>query len=246
MFNNSSLGYGILRLSIAIVILMISGCTTRYPSGVHLFILSGQSNMAMLNIDQDFTPLLEAEFGKKNVIVIKHARGGERIHRWYKKWVSAGGHTRDQQGDIYDQLMRRVKVAIEHKTIASVTFIWMQGESDAYSEYYASVYETSMHGLYRQLQEDLHHESINWVIGRISDFDMRNRTFKRWVKIREIQVKVAESSPRFTWINTDDLNDGIDDPKRLKENDLHYSESGYKILGQRFAESAIELIKRND
>ena len=43
-------------------------------------------------------------------------------------------------------------------------------------------------------------------------------------------------------MNTNDLND--DKNRRGKEikDDLHYSAEGYKILGKRFAESALKLI----
>ena len=41
--------------------------------GKHLFILSGQSNMANLAPNVSFTPAVEAAFGKDNVIVVKDA-----------------------------------------------------------------------------------------------------------------------------------------------------------------------------
>ena len=62
--------------------------------------------------------------------------------------------------------------------------------------------------------------------------------------VREAQVKVAESNPRFTWVNTDDLNDGVNRKGKSIKNDLHYSAEGYKTLGKRFAESALKLIKQ--
>ena len=37
----------------------------------HLFILSGQSNMAGLNPNISFTPTVEEAFGKENVTVVK-------------------------------------------------------------------------------------------------------------------------------------------------------------------------------
>lgn len=63
--------------------------------------------------------------------------------------------------------------------------------------------------------------------------------------IREIQVKVAESDPRFGWINTDDLNDGYNRQGKEIKNDLHMSAEGYRIMGQRFADKSIELIHAN-
>ena len=47
----------------------------------------------------------------------------------------------------------------------------------------------------------------------------------------------------FAWVDTDDLNDGLNRKGKEIKNDLHYSAEGYKILGKRFAEACIRLIK---
>ena len=52
----------------------------------------------------------------------------------------------------------------------------------------------------------------------------------------------SEDNPNVEWVNTDDLNDT--EKGGQKKNDLHYTKEGYKILGQRFAEKAIALIKK--
>jgi len=51
-------------------------------------------------------------------------------------------------------------------------------------------------------------------------------------------------SARGAWVDTDDLNDGKNPQGKEIKNDLHYSVDGYKLLGQRFADKAIELITR--
>ncbi|WP_430937432.1 sulfatase-like hydrolase/transferase [Saccharicrinis sp. 156] len=53
---------------------------------------------------------------------------------------------------------------------------------------------------------------------------------------------VAESDTRFEWINTDDLNDGLNSKGLEIKNDLHMSVEGYKFMGERFAEKAIKLV----
>lgn len=210
----------------------------------HLFILSGQSNMAGLKPEESFTPALERALGKGNVIVAKYAMGTQPIRRWYKDWKPMEGNQPKADPVLYDSLMKRVYPAIRKKKIATITFIWMQGERDA-REQLGNVYERSLLGLYKQLSTDLKRKDINFIIGRLSDFDMTNKQYPDWTTIRDIQVKVAESNPRFGWINTDDLNDGISrDGKEIK-NDLHMSAEGYIMLGNRFAEKAIELIQRN-
>lgn len=208
----------------------------------HLFILSGQSNMVGLRPEESFLPTVEAVFGKNNVLVVKDAVGAQPIRRWYRDWKPMQGDQPAAQPDLYDSLMKKVNAAITGQQIETVTFIWMQGERDA-REKFGDVYEKSLLGLYGQLSKDLKLDDIHFVIGRLSDYDMANATYPHWIMIREIQVRVAESDPRFGWINTDDLNDGFDRGGKPIQNDLHMSAEGYKIMGKRFAEKAIQLIK---
>ena len=213
--------------------------------GKHLFILSGQSNMVGLNPEASFIPTIDAEFGKKNVIVVKDAMGSQSISRWYKDWKSPNDSVPEKRGDLYDQLMKKVFEAISNQKIASVTFIWMQGERDARMKF-AEIYEKSLLGLNSQLSKDLKRTDVNFIIGRLSDFDMQNEKWPHWTMIRDIQRKVGESNQRFGWINTDDLNDGINKQGKEIQNDLHMSEEGYKLMGKRFANKAIQLIHDNN
>ena len=57
-------------------------------------------------------------------------------------------------------------------------------------------------------------------------------------------LRAVEGDPNGAWVNTDDLNDDKMHKGKLMVNPLHYSSKGYKTLGQRFAEKAIELIKK--
>jgi len=57
-------------------------------------------------------------------------------------------------------------------------------------------------------------------------------------------MKVADDDPLAAWIDTDDLNNIHSGKTGRIEDDLHYSKEGFKILGERFAEKAIELIKK--
>ena len=53
-------------------------------SGKHLFILSGQSNMARFKPALWFTPGISEALGEDNIIVSFHAQGGQPISKWYK------------------------------------------------------------------------------------------------------------------------------------------------------------------
>lgn len=209
----------------------------------HLFILSGQSNMARLVPEESFTPAVKAAFGKKRVIVVKDAQGGQPIRRWYKGWKPKEGNEPVANGDLYDQLMMKVKTAIIGQKIKTVTFVWMQGERDAREEH-GEVYAASLRGLLDQLKKDLDYSDINLVIGRLSDFDMDNERYPHWTMIRDSQVELAENHADFDWVNCDDLNDGLNAKGQVIKNDLHMTPAGYMTLGQRFAEKAIQLIRR--
>ncbi len=210
--------------------------------GKHLFILSGQSNMAGLKPEESFTPKVEAKYGKENVIVVKDAHGGQPIRRWYKNWKSAKGEAPKSTGDLYDRLMGKVKAAITGHKLKSVSFFWMQGERDA-REQHAQVYGESLQGLLDQLSKDLSRHDINFVIGRLSDFDMGNKRYKHWTKVRDVQVNFASSYIRGAWVDTDDLNDGKNRRGKDIKDDLHYSAKGYVEFGNRLAERGIDLIE---
>lgn len=217
--------------------------SSEYDEGIHLFIFSGQSNMARFKPKNEFQPIVEEAFGKSNVIIVKEAKGGQPIRRWYKDWQSANGEVPDSTGDIYDVLMEHVKAEVKGKTIKTVTFIWMQGERDA-KDSQGEVYEESLKGILTQLQDDLQFDAINFVCGRLSDFGMDNKKCPHWTMIRDIQQSFAESYARGAWVNTDDLNDGVDKKGRERKNALHYTPEGYKILGERYASEAIRLINK--
>ena len=207
----------------------------------HLFILSGQSNMQGHRPDEAFTPTVEKALGKDKVIVVQDALGGQPIHRWWKQWKTPEGKKPAQSGDLYDRLMSKVNPAIKGKKLASVSFVWMQGERDA-NMGWGDLYEEALVGLHAQLAKDLgkNPKDMAFVIGRLSDFDLNNKRYRHWTKVRKAQVKVADSSPKFSWVDTDDLNDGKNRRGKEIKNDLHYSAEGYKTLGKRFAEACLK------
>ncbi len=210
----------------------------------HLFILSGQSNMQGHRPEEAFTPTVEKAFGKSRVIVVQDALGGQPIHRWWKQWKDPAGERPEQMGDLYDRLMNKVKLSIQGQKLASVSFVWMQGERDARMGW-GKLYEKALLGLHAQVAKGISWDAkkMNFVIGRLSDFDMSDKTYPHWTLVRKIQVKVADSNDRFAWVDTDDLNDGMNRKGSEIRDDLHYSGEGYVTLGRRFAEACIGKIR---
>lgn len=231
------------------VVVVVICCATSFSataneknSAYHLFILSGQSNMAGLRPEESFIPEVEKAFGKDHVLVVKDALGGQPIRRWYTDWESADGIRPEATGDLYKRLMDKVRAVTVGKEIQTITFIWMQGERDAKEEY-GKVYRASLEGLLKQLSSDLKRDDVNVVIGRLSDFDMEDKKYHHWTLVREQQAAFVRDGLRRALVDTDDLNDGVNRRGKEIRDDLHYSASGYVELGKRFAKESIQLIK---
>jgi lysophospholipase L1-like esterase len=215
-------------------------------SGDHLFILSGQSNMAKFDPSISFTPAVSQAFGADHVTVVKSAYSGQPIQRWDKGWEMQGTEKHQDAGDLYGELITAVQKASQGKNFKTVTFLWMQGESDATSN--GDKYEASLRRVIAQLQDDLHRKDIQIVLGRLSDHGLQKKKGTKtpdWQKIRDIQEQVADTWPQGgAWVNTDDLNDGVNAEGKTVQNDLHYTVEGYKLFGDRLAEKAIALIQK--
>lgn len=210
--------------------------------GRHLFILSGQSNMRR-PLPDTFEKLVAKVFGDDKVIVVTHAHPSQPIRRWYKDWPPPEGHEPDEQenGTLYDALLGKVRKGIEGEPVATVTFVWMQGEADA-DKGWGAVYEKSFLGILEQFRQDLEREKINFVIGRINDHYLTSRGKKDGDLVRAVQQKLGEEHPNGDWVNTDDLNRGVNPWGVYSLADGHFPPAGYRLLGERFALKACKLI----
>jgi len=207
---------------------------------VHVFILSGQSNMAGMKPATGFVPETKKLFADAEVIYFKVARGGQPIRLWVEEWnqiaekhnLKAKINATSYYKPILEQFAKLTK---DHPKITSVTFCWMQGERDA-KEQLSAAYTDAMKQLIANLRRDLKQPEMNFVIGRLSDCS----TDKSWESVRTSQVNVANSDPRGSWVDCDDLNDK--DKNGVKRNGLHYTQEGYELLGRRYARQAKALI----
>lgn len=226
------------------VFFLLVGClfAKQENKGKNLFILAGQSNMEALNPEKSFAPCIIKELGKENIIIVKHAKGGSPIREWYRNWKPFEGDEPKADPFHYEILIKKVKKATVNQKLAAITFIWMQGERDARMSH-GKVYKKSLIGLFNQLKEDLDRKDINFVIGRLSDFDLENKKYPHWSMVREIQMNLANENKDISIVNTDDLNNKKKKGKPF--NDLHYTKKGYKILGKRFAGEALKFIDQS-
>ena len=217
---------------------------------LHLFILSGQSNMQGMHPETGFMTEATKLFGDEKVVYIKVAKGGQPICRWLEEWVAIAKekgldekHTqRIHKGgkvEFYQPILDQYKEIMEkHSKFALVTFCWMQGERDASSGAQAA-YKEALQLLITKLRRDLERPDMNIVIGRLSD---AGGTKESWGAMRKIQMEIVNEDKSGAWVDVDDLNDRDVDGKIV--NAVHYNRpEGYINLGQRFARQGYALIK---
>jgi len=217
---------------------------------VHIFILSGQSNMAGMNPKIGFEPEAKKLFPDAEVAYFKVAVGGQPIRYWVKEWDgiakkhgidAAAKRAKDKNKATiyYEPILKQYGKLIEkHPKPASVTFCWMQGERDA-REKLSSAYSDAMAQLIANLRRDLKQPEMNVVIGRLSDFGKPADT--EWQNVRKAQIGVANKDKHGAWVDCDDLNNK--EKNGRKRDDLHYTKAGYELLGRRFARQAKALIE---
>ena len=235
--------HGRLLCLVALVVLSLGlTAASAKKNEKHLFILSGQSNMTG-GLKTGFAKTVEGTFGADNVVVVHHSKSGRGIRFWDKDYTFPENYrfpgkgvpserTKLQHGQEYGPLIEKAREAFDGKTFDTVTFVWMQGESDGMRGL-GPAYEKSFLRLLGRLKKDLNRKNVAFVIGRINDSHMSE---PNWKAMRDVQVKLAEDADHGAWIDTDDLSE--------PDNGVHFPRENYPKLGQRFAEKAVVLIRK--
>ena len=217
---------------------------------VHLFIFSGQSNMARMDPETGFMAEVNKLFGEEKVVYIKVAKGGQPICRWLEEWEAIATEAgmdeihrkRIHKGgkvEFYQPILDQYEELLKQRTLLeSVTFCWMQGERDANGGADAA-YKKSLQQLIANLRRDLKRPDMNIVIGRIGDYALDRPSC---VAVRQAQREIADEDAHGAWVDVDDLNDR--EVRGVMKSVVHYNRpEGYVVLGQRFARQGHALIK---
>jgi hypothetical protein len=234
----------LLQLGLALAFAFVGpACASEQKTGKHLFILSGQSNMTG-TVKGAFAARVAEHFGKENAVVVMRQKSGRGIRFWVADYRQPTGRgltdkKMGSNGEEYKPLIETALAAAKDQTFDTVSFIWMQGESDANNRL-SEVYEESFTKLVNQLKKDMGRDDLQFVIARINDYARSRPDNDHWQRVRETQVKLGKT-PGNAWIDTDDLNGG---DATKPDGDIHFPREGAVILGRRFANKAIELITK--
>ena len=157
-----------LRTFISILFIISIQFLTAEEKPVHIFILSGQSNMAHMDPETGFLPEAQKLFKDEKVVYIKVAQGGKPIALWVEEWPQIAEKHKIESKRIklaYKSVPEREMRTVYYKPIieqywelikkypnpSSVTFCWMQGERDG-SGKYGPAYEEALTQLISNLR----------------------------------------------------------------------------------------------
>lgn len=223
---------------------------TEKDKPVHLFVLSGQSNMAGMNPETGLMTEAKKLFKDEKIVYIKVSKGGQPICKWLEEWQDIAkkngldeGHIkrihRGGKVEFYQPILGQYKEMLKkHTKFKSVTFCWMQGEHDANGRAQAA-YKDALKQLISNLRRDLKRPDMNFVIGRISDAGLDKSS---GLAVRKAQCEIANEDAHGAWVDVDDLNDRM--VKGKMQSVVHYNRpQGYDVLGERFARQGYALIK---
>ena len=189
------------------------------------------------------------------VAIIKYARGGSALaEEAAGQFGSWDPHYRGGQGEAagvnqYDHALAAVRNATaaadidgdrQPDTLVPRGIVWMQGESDAGSQYTAGAYAQNLREMMELLRAALRRDDLPVVIGRISDSgrDGDGRVWDFGERLRKEQAEFCEQDPVATLVtSTDDY--GYSDT-------WHYDTAGYVDLGRRFADAMHVLLAPAD
>mgnify|MGYP003301472639 CR=1 FL=1 len=129
-----------MKIITLLTLLLTASVVVAADKPVHLFILSGQSNMQGMDPETGFMPEAKKLFKDEKVVYIKVAKGGQPICRWVKEWEDIAKEkgldskriqriTKGEGVQFYQPILDQYKEMLEkYPNPTSVTFCWMQGE----------------------------------------------------------------------------------------------------------------------
>jgi hypothetical protein len=228
-------------------------------AGMELFLLIGQSNMAgrgriepqdkvpiprvwMLNKQDEWAPAVDPLHYDKPKIA------GVGIGRSFAKAVAdarpnvqiglipcaVGGTSIDQWkkgGKLYEEAMRRAKVAMKRGKIAAI--LWHQGESDSGTPEKRAAYAAKLEKLISNLREDLNAPDAPFVLGQLGPFHAEKVPGSK--DMDDVLLAFPKTHPNTACATSEGLTDVGDQ--------THFDAKSLREFGKRYAEKYLSLTR---
>lgn len=155
--------------------------------------------------------------------MIPCADGGTRVHQWMPG------------ENLYDHAVMMTGLAKRISEFSGI--IWHQGESDCNGDD-LGLYQERLYTVLTTIRKDLGDENIPLVIGEIStkiDAPRHALLQDKLAQMNLILHETAEKLPMCRIVETTDL--------ELKDDGIHFTAAAQEILGIRYAEKMLEMVK---
>ncbi|MCC6681286.1 MAG: hypothetical protein IT445_10345 [Phycisphaeraceae bacterium] len=184
---------------------------------------------------------MQIALGEETLALLKYAVGGTSL---YGDWFADGTASQSSDGPQYIQFKQLVneglaRLQTDHPgaQINVAGMLWHQGEADVGTQAYN--YETNLTHFIHDVRQDLNLPNLPFYIGGLSDtqkpyYDAQGRLAAFNVLV-QAQKNVAAADP-YSWFVSLDAADGM----TVDAGGLHFDVNGYKVMGQRFATTAIQ------
>jgi hypothetical protein len=156
-----------------------------------------------------------------SVLLIPTAVGGSSIGQWL-------GDSTHRNVKLLSNFKEKVAIGKKFGEIKGI--LWHQGESDTNSSD-APRYSEGLGQLFKIFREAAGNENLPILIGELGGYSDN----KYWTVVNEQIHHYSATDNNTAVIKTSDLKD--------KGDKLHFNSEGQRILGQRFAESYLKMIK---
>ncbi|MDO5970735.1 sialate O-acetylesterase [Flavivirga aquimarina] len=157
-----------------------------------------------------------------SILLIPTAVGGSSIN----KWVNDSVH-RDVK--LLSNFKEKVVLAKKYGTVKGI--LWHQGESDANKKKIPK-YNKNLAILFKTFRKSVGNKTLPILMGELGSYSKKKES---WIAINNAINKYASKDRYISVVKTSDLKD--------KGDKLHFNSEGQRMMGKRFAEAYIELIK---
>ncbi len=164
--------------------------------------------------------------------LIPCAVGGSSIDAW-----QPGGYHNQTQTYPWDDMEKRVKIAMKHGTIKGI--LWHQGESDSAPEKCSS-YKEKLSDLIHRVRALAGDETIPFVAGEIGRFKLKDNK-EKYPKQKPSPAEVVMKSTKEVVKN--DKNAAFVKSNGLahRGDQTHFNSNSYRILGKHYAKAMQKL-----
>lgn len=166
-----------------------------------------------------------AQYSNRTIGIVSNARGATRIDWWQK------GYTGDNDYDLYEEAVKRTKIALESTPGATLKgILWHQGEANNGGGRHVN-YMSKLQSLVTDLRKDFGDMNIPFIAAEVGTWNNRGENINPI--IRSIKDHVSKTD----WVSSTGLT-SID----VDNNDPHFDNLSQRVLGSRYAVKAAELV----